>query len=123
MAEPDCVFCGLIERHEYDADGPTSATTLLTPLNPVVQGHLLIISRRHFIDFADAGPWAGYVMRDAAEVVAHGRQHPAHPDYNVITSIGPAATQTVPHFHVHLVPRFAGDGLMLPWTNQQKEQA
>ena len=41
-------------------------------------------------------------------------------DFNLITSSGPAATQTIPHIHVHYVPRWPGDGLHLPWTGQEK---
>lgn len=37
-------------------------------------------------------------------------------DFNLITSAGAAATQTVAHLHVHYVPRRTGDGLGLPWT-------
>lgn len=42
-----------------------------------------------------------------------------HEAANLITSRGGAATQTVFHLHVHVVPREAGDGLALPWTPQQ----
>jgi len=37
---------------------------------------------------------------------------------NIITSIGSAATQTVMHAHIHIVPRAEGDGLKLPWADQ-----
>jgi histidine triad (HIT) family protein len=37
-------------------------------------------------------------------------------DCNIITSVGSAATQTVRHLHVHVVPRRRGDGLQLPWS-------
>jgi histidine triad (HIT) family protein len=36
--------------------------------------------------------------------------------FNLITSQGAAATQTVMHLHLHLVPRTDGDGLKLPWS-------
>jgi diadenosine tetraphosphate (Ap4A) HIT family hydrolase len=39
-------------------------------------------------------------------------------DCNLITSDGAAATQTVKHLHVHIVPRRDGDGLTLPWSTQ-----
>jgi diadenosine tetraphosphate (Ap4A) HIT family hydrolase len=39
---------------------------------------------------------------------------------NFITSAGAAATQSVPHLHVHVIPRRDGDGLALPWTGQQE---
>ena len=44
----------------------------------------------------------------------------APPSANLITSIGAAATQTVFHLHVHVVPRHEGDGLLLPWSNQER---
>jgi hypothetical protein len=40
--------------------------------------------------------------------------------FNLITSVGAAATQTVRHLHIHLIPRREGDALALPWTGQQK---
>lgn len=41
-----------------------------------------------------------------------------YPDCNFITSSGLDATQTVFHYHMHIVPRHEGDGLRLPWTDQ-----
>ena len=41
---------------------------------------------------------------------------------NLITSVGAAATQTVKHLHIHIVPRHEGDGLHLPWTEQKKPE-
>jgi histidine triad (HIT) family protein len=47
--------------------------------------------------------------------VAHGQPLILR-DYNLITSGGREATQTVMHAHVHYVPRRRGDGLKLPWS-------
>ena len=44
----------------------------------------------------------------------------ARPTLGLITNIGPAATQSVWHLHVHVVPRTEGDGLLLPWSNQRR---
>jgi histidine triad (HIT) family protein len=51
-------------------------------------------------------------MRHAAEYCKHSGIY----DYNIITSMGEYATQTVFHLHVHIVPRRLNDGLHLPWT-------
>ena len=53
-------------------------------------------------------------MRISLDVERHHEPR----DYNVITSAGRAATQTVMHLHFHLVPREPGDGLMLPWSDK-----
>lgn len=41
-------------------------------------------------------------------------------DYNVIVNCGELASQTVPHDHVHIVPRREDDGLRLPWTDDSR---
>jgi histidine triad (HIT) family protein len=80
-------------------------------------GHLLVLPRAH-VENAGVDPAVtAAVMYRAAELVAE------HPSLNLITSKGAAATQTVPHLHVHLVPRKEGDGLLLPWTPQQTARA
>lgn len=114
----NCVFCDLIANNQTRI-GPTVATVLIEPLNPVTEGHLLVVPRVHLTDFTEDPERSGQVMRDAAEVAQYVHQQHGL-DLNVITSIGPAATQTVFHLHVHLVPRRPGDGLHLPWTGQAK---
>lgn len=55
-----------------------------------------------------------------AEVARRAAMHAAarYESYNLITSCGEAATQSVRHLHWHVVPRRIGDGLHLPWTGQ-----
>ncbi|MFI5519810.1 HIT family protein [Streptomyces platensis] len=76
----------------------------------VTAGHVLIIPRVHVADVAEDPVVSAATMLRAAELAAEAG------DCNVITSRGPAATQTVRHLHLHLVPRAEGDGLLLPWT-------
>lgn len=105
-----CPFC--------DYDGPsivqwTDGHSIgFEPLNPVTAGHVLIVPKLHIEDFRD--PFAvGTIFDGAAFYIADVlRGAPC----NVILSFGEAATQTVKHLHVHVVPRRAGDGLMLPWS-------
>ncbi|MFD4457677.1 HIT family protein [Nocardia sp. NPDC058480] len=109
---PDnCVFCQI-------AAGTAPATIVrewedaivIVPLGPVVDGHVLVIPRRHVQDFTSSPTVTATVMGRAAEYAAH-LARPA----NVITSKGHEATQSVFHLHVHVVPRSADDGLMVPW--------
>ncbi|MGW5336201.1 HIT family protein [Streptomyces bauhiniae] len=75
-------------------------------------GHVLVIPRQHVEDAGTDPKVSARTMECAAELTAE------HPAANVITSKGKAATQTVYHLHVHVVPREAEDGLLLPWTPQ-----
>lgn len=106
---PTCAFCAIV-------DGRAPATVMrrwrdaiaIVPLNPVTEGHVLVIPRWHVVDALEEPQVTADVMRYAAEYA----QRPA----NIITSAGVEATQTVFHLHVHVVPRREGDGLALPWT-------
>ncbi|MGV9267404.1 HIT family protein [Kitasatospora sp. NPDC003701] len=80
----------------------------LHPLGPVTPGHLLVIPLLHVPDVTTDPEVSATVMRRVSEI--------ATPPCNVITSAGAAATQTVFHAHVHVLPRSIGDGLLLPWS-------
>jgi histidine triad (HIT) family protein len=111
------VFCK-ISRGEAPVDMKLDAGSVMvfTPLNPVTEGHVLVVPRQHVRDFKES-PWATteavWVAAQYADMVGLG-------DANLITSAGPSATQTVGHLHWHIVPRRDGDGLPLPWTPQQE---
>ncbi|MEV2217173.1 HIT domain-containing protein [Streptomyces sp. NPDC050997] len=76
----------------------------------VTQGHVLVLPKTHVPDVAADPAVSAVTMRHAAELAGEVG------DCNVITSRGAAATQTVRHLHVHVVPRRTGDGILLPWT-------
>ena len=109
-----CVFCQRIAVGAYD---PTAVGDVVSfePLNPVTPGHRLFVPRRHVPDAAADAALTGQVFTAAAVVAAAGDGA-----FNLITSAGATATQTVFHLHVHYVPRRWGDGLRLPWTGQAR---
>ena len=74
-------------------------------------GHTLVAPRAHVTDFTEDPGVTAAAMARAAELAAR-----LGGEFNLITSAGAAATQTVFHLHIHLVPRAAGDGLALPWS-------
>ena len=89
---------------------------IVNPLHPVTEGHVLVIAAQHSENAAANTLLARELMYIAAGYVAdQGIQA------NIITSIGPLATQTVLHTHVHIVPRRLNDDLPLPWSPQQME--
>lgn len=114
-AVTDCVFCPA-NWPNLDVVERTSKVVIIRPLEPVTPGHVLAIHREHTQNAADRPRIAAETFKDAAYYVA------ARPGLqaNIITSIGPHATQTVFHTHVHVVPRRENDGLPLPWTPQHE---
>ena len=111
MSDTDCPFCARIARGEFDHDPTRDVFGVVNfePLNPVTPGHRLFVPYWHH-EHPSPG-WLGPCMNVAEDHA--GRQGEA---YNLITSSGVAATMTIPHLHVHYVPRRDGDGLRLPWT-------
>ena len=113
----NCVFCRIVAReipatvvHE---DEHTLAFMDLGQVNP---GHVLIAVRAHaenLYGLTDAQ--AGAVLRAAARVARAIRDAFGPEGLSVYQANGKAAGQTVFHYHVHLVPRYEGDGMALTW--------
>jgi histidine triad (HIT) family protein len=117
MADPDCIFCkilaGDIPATIVDED---ERTISFMDIAPATRGHALVIPREHSTDLLTVGP------EDLAAVTAAARRLAARAverlgadGVNLLNSCGPAAWQTVFHFHVHVIPRYRDDPLRLPW--------
>jgi histidine triad (HIT) family protein len=109
-----CVFCDYAGPSPILArySGVNDDVIVIKPLNPVAPGHVLVIPKRHVAHAIENPTLAAVCMRSAIRFA----QEEDIGDCNIITSCGPAATQTVMHLHVHLIPRERGDGLSLPWS-------
>lgn len=116
VTDTDCPFCAFIEQptlrpFDYATEGPYVVS--FTPLHPVTPGHRLFIPKTHLTNHFSNG-----LMLAFQEAATYGQY--IRTDFNLITSRGATATQTVDHVHVHFVPRYENDGLKLPWTEQVK---
>jgi histidine triad (HIT) family protein len=118
MHDPDCLFCkiaaGEIPATRVREDERTIA---FMDINPATRGHLLVIPREHAADLLEIG--AGDLsacIAAAQELAARVKEKLGAEGVNLLNSCGREAWQTVLHFHVHVIPRYAGDPLRLPWT-------
>lgn len=113
MRDPACPFCEIM-RTRQGAVIVVEWTDCVAfePIDPVVDGHVLVVPRWHVTDASVSSVLSGVVMERACEL---GR---SMGEFNVITSVGSAATQTISHLHLHVVPRCEDDGLMLPWSKR-----
>jgi histidine triad (HIT) family protein len=106
-----CVFCAIVAGESpADVVREWADAVAIVPIDPVVDGHVIVLPRCHVADAVESPSVTADVMRRAAELAGECG------DSNLLTSVGPAATQTVFHLHIHVVPRRFGDGLVLPWT-------
>ena len=115
----NCIFCSIVHGEApaefvYRDDDVVA----FRPLNPVTKGHTLFVPCRHVAEFSENPTVTADVMEAAARWVRD--ECPSSDGFNLITSSGAAASQTVFHLHVHVVPRSFGDGLPLPWTPQKE---
>jgi histidine triad (HIT) family protein len=113
MILASCVFCKIVAG-EAPAHMVASTPEAIAfhPLHPVTPGHTLVVPTVHVRDAAEDPRVTAATMREAAilaPLITRGQ-------FNLITSAGALATQTVFHLHIHIVPRAAGDGLALPWA-------
>jgi histidine triad (HIT) family protein len=107
-----CAFCDVLYfGAPAQVVGEWSDAIAIVPLHPVVDGHLLVIPRLHVPHALADSDVTAATMRRAVELA----RTEGTAALNLITSIGAAATQTVAHLHIHIVPRAPGDGLALPW--------
>ena len=115
-----CLFCKLIAGQipsvRVFEDGLTLAFMDLGQVNP---GHVLVASKRHAATLFDLTPEeAGAVMQTARRVALAARAAFAPEALNLFQANGAVAGQTVGHFHIHVLPRHAGDGVDLAWPRK-----
>jgi histidine triad (HIT) family protein len=117
-ADPDCLFCkivaGEIPSARVDEDERTVA---FMDINPATRGHVLVVPREHAVDLLEV-PDADLeaCARTAQRLARRVKERLGADGVNLLNSCGRAAWQTVLHFHVHVIPRYAGDPLRLPWV-------
>lgn len=118
MAER-CAFCG-IASGEVDAMvlKETPDFLVFVPLHPATLGHTLVIPREHAVDVWALDPALVGPLFDLTVSVGAALQTVLEPEgMNIVHSAGPAATQTVFHAHVHVVPRWRHDAVHDFWPD------
>jgi histidine triad (HIT) family protein len=109
----DCVFCRIVENDTQASvvysDERVLAFMDIQPVNP---GHVLVIPKHHASSLAELDEETGSKLFRAAMQVAQGlrRSELKCEGANLHMADGEAAGQEVPHVHLHVIPRFRGDG-------------
>lgn len=121
-----CVFCAIVAGREpasvvYVAD----AIIAFLDIRPVNPGHLLVVPRVHAPRLADLDAGLGAQMFVAGQRLALVLRTagPRCDGVNLFLADGAAAGQDVPHVHLHVVPRVAGDGFRIQPGSLQPDRA
>lgn len=116
--DPDCIFCKIVAGELPSlVVAEDERTIAFLDVNPGTPGHTVVIPKDHHPDLLTIDPDA------LTATVATARRVAGLVDarldtvgVNVLNNCGAGAWQTVFHFHLHVIPRYADDPLRLPWT-------
>ncbi len=118
MSSEQCPFCAIVAGDDPDVREVyrNEHVVAFFPTEPAVLGHVLVVPRRHVEDIWGLLPEESTELSTAVLHLSAALRSALLPEgLNVIQSNGEAATQTVPHLHVHLVPRRSGDAMGPIW--------
>jgi|APSaa5957512535_1039671.scaffolds.fasta_scaffold190088_2 histidine triad (HIT) family protein len=117
MVDPDCIFCkiiaGEVPSFKLYEDERVFA---MMDINPFSDGHCLVITKSHAENLLGADPNDLAAVLPAAQRICRAVETALEPEgVNLVQANGPAAGQTVFHFHTHIFPRSLNDGAMMNW--------
>ena len=122
MRDENCIFCKI-------AAGEIPSTTLyededfrvILDIAPAAKGHCIVLPKEHFDDALTADPEIlGKAMAVAAKTGNALMKAYNCQGINIVQNNGAAAGQTVFHLHIHVIPRFDNDGLVLNKAGQNE---
>ncbi|MBE5884771.1 MAG: HIT family protein [Lachnospiraceae bacterium] len=118
MRKDDCIFCKI-------ANGEIPSKTLyeddtfrvILDLGPAAKGHALLIPKEHAANLYELpDETAGKVLVLAKKMAVQMTDALKCDGFNLVQNNGEVAGQTVHHFHLHLIPRYADDGQAINWV-------
>jgi histidine triad (HIT) family protein len=111
----DCIFCKIVSNEipalkVYEDD----RVLVFMDINPLNEGHLLIIPKTHAATIHEIAESDFLAVMSATHKLAAAVKKALNPEgINLLQLNGKAANQVVPHLHVHIVPRWSGDGITI----------
>lgn len=118
MRDDNCIFCKLA-----NGDIPTNTVyededfRVILDASPATKGHALILPKEHFANLYEIeDETLAKAAKLAKKVIIREKEALGCDGYNIVQNNGEAAGQTVFHFHMHLIPRYAGEEKIVAWT-------
>ena len=125
MKQDNCIFCKL-------ANGVISTNTIyedeefrvIMDAAPATKGHALVLPKEHFADIYEIDPEVlGRAIQVGQKVIKHATKVLGCEGYNMLQNNGTVAGQTVFHYHLHLIPRYADmdNEKILNWPEKESD--
>lgn len=115
----DCIFCEILS-----GESPASFTyqddtvVAFMDVQPITHGHMLVVPREHAVLMSELNETAALrTFRVARKLGGVARRTLGASGVNLFVADGEVAFQDVPHFHVHVIPRYPNDGFGLTFPN------
>ena len=117
----DCIFCKIVKKEIPSANVYEDGNFLaFLDIEPVSDGHLLIIPKKHIVWMQDADDETIADIFKLAKKLMKALKASTGCDYVLVSIVG----KDIPHFHIHLIPRYFEDGLtQLPTKTYADGQA
>src|SRR5437879_5553659 len=110
QSQEGCLFCRLVNYRNREILVENESLIVVLDNFPVNKGHTLIIAKRHIATPFQLFNYEGIELLEILSVAKRILDERFEPDgYNLGINSGQAAGQTIPHLHIHLIPRYNGD--------------
>lgn len=120
----DCIFCK-IARGEIPSKTiyKDEDFRVILDLGPAARGHALILPKTHAADLYELPEETAAAAMKLARKMALRMREKLHCDgLNLMQNNGAVAGQTISHFHLHVIPRYEGDGQSINWVPGEPSQ-
>ena len=120
--EPGCIFCKIVNNEIPSSKIiETDKVLVFLDVNPINKGHALVIAKEHYETLLDVPDNLLKDLMITAKKVARSMKKTLNAEgFNIGMNNYAAAGQTVPHAHMHVIPRFGNDGLEA-WPHKKYE--
>lgn len=120
----DCIFCklanGVFPTNSIYED---ECVKVILDAGPATKGHALVIPKEHYQNIFDIEDTTlANAMKVAKKVAARMQDILNCDGVNIVQNNKEAAGQTVPHFHIHVIPRYKNDGQNILWDPKEPDE-
>ena len=117
----DCIFCRIIKGEIPSAKIYESNDVIsFLDIAPANKGHALVMPKQHYESFADVPKKITDEMIDVIKKIGAAQKKAiGSGGFNILLNDAKIAGQEIPHSHMHIIPRFANDGLKFIWPQKK----